>query len=128
MLIHGAGQDDVEYIHSSRLKDGTLFNVPGLCESKSGIHIVLNLQDEMSWELFEACIGSTHDDGIIIAKAATVMCGRMFSNECSFNEDLSRSKQIESVTNQLLQMMTLIVGGVNVEDSNLQLLTHVPTN
>lgn len=89
MLIHGAGQDDVEYIRSSRLKDDILFNVPGLWESKSGIHILLILQDEMGRALFETCNSSTHDDGIVIAEAADIIRRHMFSNEVSFNGDLS---------------------------------------
>ena len=74
MLIHEYGQDNVEYIHACRLKDNILFNVPGLCESKSGTHILLTLQDEiMGQALFEACNSSTHDYGIIIAKAANII-------------------------------------------------------
>ena len=41
---------------------------------------------------------------------------------------MSQAKQTVSVPNQLLQMMTLILGGINVEDSNLQQFTHVATN
>ena len=54
MLIHGAGQDDVDYIHSSRLKDDILINVAGLCESKIGTKILLTLQNEMGRAIFEA--------------------------------------------------------------------------
>lgn len=128
MLIHEYGQDNVEYIHACRLKDNILFNVPGLCESKSGTHILLTLQDEMGQVLFEASNSSTHHYGIIIAKAANIICRHMFSNEVSFNGDMSQGKQTASIPNWLLQMMTLIFGGVYVEDSNLQRFTHAAAN
>ena len=52
----------------------------------------------------------------------------MFSNEVSFNGDMSQGKQTSSIPNRLLQMMTLIFGGVYVEDSNLQRFTHAAAN
>ena len=44
----------------------------------------------------------------------------MVSNEVSLNGDLSLAKQTVSVPNQLLLLMTLILGVVNVEDCHLQ--------
>ena len=91
------------------------------------MHILLTLKDEMGRAVFDACYSSTQDDGIIIAKAANIIRRLVFSIEVSFNGDLSQAKQTASVQNQLLQMMTLILG-FNVEDSDLQRFTHVATN
>ena len=44
----------------------------------------------MSRALLEACQGCSYDDGMIIAKAASVIRRQLFNNDEMFNGDLSK--------------------------------------
>ena len=81
MILHGAANKDKKYVHATRLKNQILENVHCLCETKKGKFTLLILDSEMGRALFEACQGSGHDDGMIIAKAASVIRKQLFNND-----------------------------------------------
>ena len=73
MILHGAATKDTKNVHTTRLKNQILENVPCLCETKKGKFTLLTLDSEMGRALFEACQSFSHDDEMIIAKTASVI-------------------------------------------------------
>ena len=94
LILHRAVTKDTKYVYAIPLKNQTLENVPCLCETKKGTFTLLTLESEMRRALLEACQSSSYDDGMIIAKAASVIRRQLFNNDEIFNGDLSRERQI----------------------------------
>ena len=90
LILHRAVTKDTKYVYATPLKTQILENVPCLCKTKKGKFTLLTLDSEMRRALLEACQGSSYDDGMIIAKAASVIRRQLFNNDEIFNGDLSR--------------------------------------
>ena len=111
MKAHGASTGMADLVHTTRFKQKLLENIPGLCESKDGRCILLTLDGQMGRALFEACRSSNHEDGMVIAKAASIVRRDMFIRDEIFDGDLSRHRQTLSVSSTLLQLVSLILEG-----------------
>ena len=100
------------YVHATRSKNQILENVPCLCETKKGKFTLHTLNSKMGRALFEelyfACQNSSHDDGMINAKAASVIRKQLFNNDEIFNGDLSRERQMASILQVLHQLIQLL--------------------
>ena len=106
------------YVHATRLKNQILENVPCLCETKKGKFTLHTLNSKMGRALFEACQNSSHDDGMINAKAASVIRKQLFNNDEIFNGDLSRERQMASILQVLHQLIQLLLEGGTGNNNN----------
>ena len=118
MILHGAATKDTKNVHTTRLKNQILENVPCLCETKKGKFTLLTLDSEMGTALFEACQSFSHDDEMIIAKTASVIRKQFFNNDEIFNGDLSRERQMPSAPQVLHQLLQLLLEGGTCNDNN----------
>ena len=60
-----------------------------------------------------------HDEGIILSKAAKIVRRFLFSKEETFDGDLSKQRQKESVPLPLVNLISLIIDGeTNIEDAS----------
>ena len=124
MILYGVATKDTKYIHAARLKNQILENVPCLCETKKDKFTLLPLDSfpsrlEMGRALFEACQSSSHDDGMIIAKAAaSVIRKQLLNKDEIFNGDLSREQQMASILQVLDQLIQLLLEGQTCNNNN----------
>ena len=91
MLFHGACLEETETIHRTRLKEQVLKDIPCLIESKCGSSVLLTLDKEIGRALFEACKKTSRDEGIILAKAASIIRKRLLDYHNTFNGDISKN-------------------------------------
>ena len=124
MKAHGASTEMADLEHATRFKEKLLENIPGLCESKDGRCILLTLDGQMGRALFEACGSSNHEDGMVIAKAASIIRRDMFIRDEIFDGDLSRKRQTLSVSSTLLQLVRLILEGGKSTEKPSKTFTH----
>ena len=61
--------------------------------------------------MFDACENSCSENSLILAKAAHIIRAELFSNSTSFDGDLSKEKQNESIPFCLQQFMELLIEG-----------------
>ena len=59
-----------------------------LFEAKDGCNVLLTLDSEVGRAVFKPCNSNTHDDGIIITKAAHILQKQLFLNKQVFDGDL----------------------------------------
>ena len=72
-LIAQGATETANSVHRTRLKNAILENVPGLCATKSSKYVLLTLNGELGGALFNACLSSCSDDGILLSKAAQII-------------------------------------------------------
>ena len=87
MILHGSATKDTKYVYATRLKNQMLENVPCLCETIKRKFTFLFLYSEMGRALFKACQSSSHNEGKIITKTASIINTQLFNNDKIFNED-----------------------------------------
>ena len=118
MILHGAATKDTKYVHITRLKNQILENFPCLCETKKGKFILLTIESEMGRALFEESQSSSHDDGMIVAKAASVIRKQLFNNDEIYNGDLSRERQMTSIPQVLHHFIQFLLEGETYNNNN----------
>ena len=123
LIMHGASPELTKNTHCTRLKEKILDRIPGLCETKKGRSILYTIDGQIGQALFEACISSNEEDGVIISKAAEVIRKVLFSCEETFDGDVSQDRQLRSVPKILVQLISLIIEGGDLDrtiSSNLE--------
>ena len=128
LIVHGASVDIAERVHVTRLKNVILENVPGMCATKSGKYVLLTLDGEMGRALFDACLNSNRDDGLLLAKVAHMIRKDIFSQDEVFDGDLSKDRQLASVPSSLLQLVALIMEGGSDQEKMSDTSMHVAGN
>ena len=111
LILHGAATKNTKYIYTTWLKNQILENIPCLCETKKEKFTLVTLDSEIGRALFEACQSSSHDDRMIISKAASVIRKQLFNNDEIFDGDLSRERQMASIPQVLHQLIQLLLKG-----------------
>ena len=91
-LIAQGTTETANSIHRTRLKNAILENVPGLCVTKRGKYVLLTLNGELRGALFNACLSSCSDDGILLAKEAQIIRKYLLRHKQQFNGDISRER------------------------------------
>ena len=128
MILHGVATKDTKYIHSTRLKNQILENVPCLCETKKEKFTLLTLNSEMGRALLEECQSYSHNDGMIIAKATSVIRKQLLNKDEIFNRDLSREQQMASILQVLDQLIQLLLEGEICNSNNYSTCSSNITN
>ena len=70
----------------------------------------------MGRALFNACLSSCSNDGILLAKAAQIIKD-LLRHEQQFNGDISRERQFEGIPSSIFQLISLIIEGGYTQDS-----------
>ena len=115
-LIAQGATETANSVHQTGLKNTILENVPGLCATKSGKHVLLTLYGELGRALFNACLSCCSDDGILLAKAAIII-RKDLRHEQQFNGDTSRERQFEGIPSSIFQLISLIIEAGYTQDS-----------
>ena len=118
MTLHGTATKDTKYLHATRFKNQIIENVLCLCKTKKGKFTLFTLDSEMGRALFEACQSSSHNDGMIIVKAASVIRKQLFNNDEIFNGDLSKKQRMASISQVLHQLIQLLLEIGTCNDNN----------
>eukprot|EP00794_Sanderia_malayensis_P013411 gene13411-14786_t len=103
-----------ERIHSTRLKEQLLKHIPGLQAIKQGRDVLLSFEEDNGDALLDACIRSSQDDGISLAKGAEIVRKDIFSKfplfDGSFNAEYIKS----SVPLSLVYLIQMMLEGTNI--------------
>ena len=99
---HGASEEMQATIHSTRLKEKILEQLPELSEHKKGREVILTLKEEAGTAIFDSCLYSGEDDGRCLARAAKIIRKHMFPED---NET-----QDAVVPSSLYSLIKLILG------------------
>jgi hypothetical protein len=78
---HGASEEMQATIHSTRLKEKILEQLPELSEDKKGREVILTLKEEAGTAIFDSCLYSGEDDGRCLARAAKIIRKHMFPED-----------------------------------------------
>ena len=97
IIFLGAATKSTKHVYATIIKNQVLENVFCLCKNKKRKFTFITLDSEIGRALFEACQSSSHDDGMVIAKAASVIHNQLLNNEKVFNGNLSQERQMASI-------------------------------
>ena len=104
-------QSFAEAAHATRLRKKILNKIPDLCVSKSGRQVTLTVDDEVERALFEACAWSDEENERVINKAAKIVRKDLLVSYEIFDGDVSEKRQSCSVSNSLVNLITMILEG-----------------
>ena len=116
-LIAQGTTETANSVHRTRLKNAILENVPGLCVTKRGKYVLLTLNGELRRALFNACLSSCSDDGILLAKAAQIIRKYLLRHKQQFNGDMSKEREFEGIPSSIFQLISLLIEGGYTQDS-----------
>jgi hypothetical protein len=89
-------------INKTRLKEQVLYYMPEIEANKQGRNVVFAFKKDIGTMLTK---GSEYDDGLILAKAATILRKHMLKNKSSLTGTFDHSYIEQSVPLQLLQLL-----------------------
>ena len=101
-------------VHSSRLKDQLLLHVEGLKASRKGKEVLLSSEDVTGDALYDACVRSSEDDGICLAKAAKIIRREILKSKYSFKGRFDVESQKECVPSSLIHLVRMILEGTDI--------------
>ena len=73
-----ASEEIINNINVTRLNKEILKELPTLCEQRNGKCILLTLDSHVGKTLFDVTQNSHKDDGIVLPRAAKIICKYMF--------------------------------------------------
>ena len=112
-------------VHTTRLKDRLLSELPDLKPHTQGRDTLLTFQEDIGDALKKAC---DHDrDAMHLMRAAEVVRREMFSNKFKFDGSFHPNCQKESVPTSLLALMSMILDGANIKHQTQLLETGTTT-
>ena len=123
-LIAQGTTETANSVHRTRLKNAILENVPGLCVTKRGKYVLLTLNSELRRALFNVCLSSYSDDGILLTKAARIIRKYLLRHKQQFNGDISREREFEGIPSSIFQLISLLIEGGYTQDSNPECSNH----
>ena len=94
-----------------------LENSPGLCVTESSKYVLVTLMDELGRALFNACLSSCSDYGILLAKAAQIIRKDLLRHEQHFNGVISKERHFEEIPSSIFQLISLIIEAGYTQDS-----------
>ena len=104
-------------IHSTRLKDSILVNIPELEEKKTGREVILAFRQDIGKALIEAC-SSIEQDGMCLARAVSILRKAIFEDFPEFDGSFSKENNTSSVPKSLLAFIQMILKGGYIEIDN----------
>ena len=94
--------EPVSPVHSTRLKESILLNIPELEETKTGREVILAFRQ----------------DGMCLARAVSILRKAMFEDFPDFDGCFSKENKTASVPKSLLAFIQMILEGGNIEIDN----------
>ena len=113
---YNASQDSIDRIHSTRLKEDILKELPDLSEAKHGRDVLLTLGDDVGAAIFDACTLSGQRDGTCLAKAATIVRKQLFVDSQQHDGILQDFGENSAVPPSLFSLISMILGHSVLED------------
>ena len=107
----GKGSSDSD-IHSTRLKDKLLAEIPELEAHKSGRDILLAFQKDVGFVLSQA---SNYSEAIIHGKAANILRRHMIDHEFKFDSRFHKGCVENAIPPSLLEFVCMIEHGVDIK-------------
>ncbi|KAJ8380702.1 hypothetical protein SKAU_G00014800 [Synaphobranchus kaupii] len=112
-------------IHTTRLKNRLLSELPDLMAHSQGRDTLLTFQDDIGDALKKAC---DHDsDAMHLVRAAQVVRKEMFATKFNFDGSFHPNCQKESVPTSLLALVNMILDGANIKHQTQLLETGTTT-
>ena len=102
-------QSFAEAAHAARCVK--LLMLPDLCVAKSGRQVTLTVDDEVGRALFEACAWSDEDNERVLNKAAKIVRKDLLVSYEICDGDVSEKRQSCSVSNSLVNLISMILEG-----------------
>lgn len=110
------GADSSSRIHTTRLKERILVHCPYLQEFKDGRNIMLMANEDVGIAIRKAVEENCDNDAIILAKAAKIVRRDLLAMEkTDFHGKFENDCQEKSVSQSLLSLVKMIMGGPNIE-------------
>ena len=111
-------------VHTTRLKQRLLAQIPNLRAYKSGRDVLLVYENDVGAAIGKACAFDNDDDAIQLARAANIVRRQFFleKNSKPFT-GFPMGCQKESVPTQLLALVSMILEGTIIEDQS-ECVTH----
>ena len=107
----GIGSSDLD-IHSTRLKDKLLAEIPELEAHKSGRDILLAFQKYNGFALSQVC---NYSEAIILGKAAKILRWHMIDHEFKFDGWFHEGCVEDAIPLSLLEFVCMIEHGVDIK-------------
>lgn len=105
------------YVHSTRLKEKLLSDIPALEAHKSGRDVILSFTEDAGSILSKA---SEFSDAVILNKAASILRRHMLAHEWKFNGRFRADSVGNSIPQSLQQFVCMVEHGVDIK-SQLEL-------
>ena len=102
-------------IHTTRLKDRILANIPDMQVHKHGRDVLLAFNEDIGTVLNNAYGRDFDDEGMILSQAARIVRRSMSETKYSFNGTFGKDCQSQSVPGLLLSLVKMILSGSSIK-------------
>ena len=102
-------------IHTTRLKDRILANIPDIQAHKHGRDVLLAFNEDIGTVLNNAYGRDFDDEGMILSQAARIVRRSMSETKYSFNGTFGKDCQSQSVPGLLLSLVKMILSGSSIK-------------
>ena len=134
LIHHGSQYDSIEVVpfarntHATQVQEKIQAKLPALFVAKKGRKGTLTIDDKVGWGLYAACTWSSEEHYRIFTKTATAIRMRLFEKEECFDGDVSIERQVQSVPDILIKLISMILEGSNFIRSVSTSLHKISTN
>ena len=102
-------------IHSTRLKDRILANIPDMQAHKHGRDVLLSFNEDIGTVLNNAYGRDFDNEGMILSQVARMVRRSMSETKYSFNRTFGKDCQSQSVPGLLLSLVKMILSGSSIK-------------
>ena len=111
-VLNEHGVDTDARVHSTRLKENLMHEIPGLVSYKNGRDIFLAFSEDVSEALLIACKQDTESDALHLARAARIIRRDIFAHQNTlFNGTFVDNCQANSIPSSLKASIGMILEG-----------------
>jgi len=109
------GENTPALVHTTRLKDRILSQIPALEEHKQGRDVFLAFKTDLANALQKAHLEDSDEEAMHLAKAAIIVRKEMFTHKYTFDGSFKSNCQANSVPPSLVSLVNMILYGPNIE-------------
>ena len=109
------GENTPARIHTTRLKDRILSQIPALEEHKQGRDVFLAFKTDLANALQKAHKEDIDEEAMHLAKAAIIVRKEMFTQKYTFDGSFESNCQADSIPPSLVSLVNMILYGPNIE-------------
>ena len=115
---HMHEMDCSSYVHSIRLKERLMADVPGLQAHTKDKEVLLAYENDISSALFKAYDSKIDSDTLILAKAAKIAQKELFEKNVQFDGTFSNECLLNVVSPSLFALTTMILEGSSIQQQS----------